>query len=111
MKHVVDTGAVEEPMTVGDGADAFDDLERTGKLQAELAPVPRCQGLSRAMKDSQLDPITHGELQITMVAVVVLFSVLLGLQQAVADVRQERIVVLQQGVHSVGARGPCSVRQ
>jgi hypothetical protein len=42
MKHVVDTGAVGEPVTVGDGADAFDDLERIGKLQAKLAPVPRC---------------------------------------------------------------------
>jgi hypothetical protein len=62
MKHVVDAGAVGEPKMVGDGANAFNHLERASKLRVDLASRPRQQGLSRAAKDPQLDPVVDGEL-------------------------------------------------
>jgi hypothetical protein len=64
---------------VGDGANAFDHLERAGKLRVEVASRPWQQGLSRAAKDPQPDPVVDGELECRMVTAIVLLGILLGL--------------------------------
>jgi hypothetical protein len=63
------------------------------------------------VKYPQQNPIIDSELQRPVAGVVVLFGVLLGLQQMVTNVRQERAPVTKEAIDGVSAGCPGSVRQ
>lgn len=60
------------------------------------------KGRCLTMEQPQPDPVSHDELQVTIVGVVVALGVGLCLQEAVADFRQEDVPLLQHVVHGLG---------
>ena len=54
--------------------------------------------MSWHVKQVKPDPITHRKLQLTVVGVVVVLGVLSGLENTLADVREEGVVVVEQRV-------------
>jgi hypothetical protein len=62
------------------------------------------------VKYPQQNPIIDSELQRPVAGVVVLFGVLLGLQQMVTNVRQERAPIME-AIDGVSAGCPGSVQQ
>lgn len=79
VEDVVDAGTLRKVEPVRDVADAFCDLERASIPRAKLAPWSWQQGLRRLVENAQEHPITHRELQLAVVAVIVTSRVLLSL--------------------------------
>jgi hypothetical protein len=82
----------------------FHHLERPGEARGELATGPGHQRLSRSVKNAEEHPVTNGELQWAMVRIVVAFGIVMGLEQANTNVREERVAITKQAVDGVGVR-------
>jgi hypothetical protein len=86
MEYVVDVGAIVYVQAVGDRSYRLNDLKWPNKAWTELATEPRHQGLRRSVKNPQQHLVVDDKLQRAVTGVVVLFGILLGLQQVVTDV-------------------------
>jgi hypothetical protein len=91
MEDVVDAGAVRQLKTVCNGTDALKHPERPCIAGPQLAPRQGVQRLRRPVEEAQPDPVADGELQVTMVRVVVLLGELLRLEETLTHLGQHLV--------------------
>lgn len=67
--------------------------------------------MRRLVEETKAHPITHRERKLTMVAVVVVLDILLGRdrEEKFANLREEDVVVTQEGIHHFFLNCHCDV--
>jgi hypothetical protein len=111
VEDVVETGALGQLQAVGNVADAFQHAERPGVARAQLALGAGVEGLRRAMKKAQPDPIAYSKLLAAVGGVVVLLGELLCLQETLANFDEDLVVTAKKGISGFCPRRPGGVRQ
>lgn len=101
MKHIMETSSGRELQLVGDLADALEDLEWSSEAWSKFATGARDEGLDRSMENAKPDPVSNLESHGTMVSIIILASIILGLDQPSVNFRQGSLSVRQHGVHGV----------
>jgi hypothetical protein len=81
MEDVMNSCAIRKLKPIGHRSNALKHLIRTCIAWTEFAASSRNQRLSRPMKQTKKHPITHSELQGTMVTVIVTLSISLSLKK------------------------------
>lgn len=99
MEDVMDAGVLLELKAISHSSYAFDDLEWPGVERRELAAAPKNKGLGGAMEKSKPHPITCVVLDVAVMVVVVAASIFFGLENTGTDLREEHVMVLEQGIH------------
>ena len=111
VEDVVKPCALRKLQTVGDGTDAFQNTERTGKLRTELALRPRVKGLSRPVEQAQVNPISDRKLYVAVPGIVVPLRQLLRLEKALMHLGQDHVPVSEKRRGGLGMGQPRLIRQ
>ena len=65
--------------------------------------------MCRSVKKTEPHPVTHHELQLTVMVIVVAFGVLLCLEKTLVDLHQESVTVAQENIHHLSLSSPGSM--
>jgi len=95
MEDIVEAGPLRMLQTIGHLANALDHLERASVAGAELTLWTALQREGRPVQQAKPDPVTHRELQLAVMSVVVVLGVLTSLEETLADVGEEGVAVAE----------------
>jgi hypothetical protein len=92
MEHIMNAGTFRKLEPICHLANAFQDLERTSVLGAQLAGAARCNRLVVAEQPEQ-HPVTHSQFERSVLGVVEAACVFLGLEKTSTNLCQKLIPV------------------
>ena len=95
MEDIVEVRNLWKLQTIGHLANALDHLERASVAGAELTLGTALQREGRPVQQAKLDPVTHRELQLAVMSVVVVLGVLTSLEKMLAEVGEEGVAVAE----------------
>jgi hypothetical protein len=100
MEDIMDAGFRREAQTICHSTQSLGDLKRPKVTRPNLGGGSRSDANSRALVETQPNPVTDQVFDGTRLPVLMLSHDILGQQQSITNIFQERVTVVELPVHS-----------